>query len=71
MFGLSDKELSTHWKEGPRVWKLVDITTQAEEPYFHLELVKGKYPHPTRVVDEMFFRKAVQVIGFKVWCKVA
>jgi len=72
MFGLTDKELGTYWKEGRLVWKLVDITVQAEEPYFHLRLVKGKHIFANnRVVYSSFFDDAVQVKRARVWRRVA
>jgi hypothetical protein len=65
-----EPKLRTYWKEGSRIWLLVDISTQAEEPYFHLELVKGSHIFPKRVVDEVFFWSAVEVNRARVWRKV-
>jgi hypothetical protein len=48
-------ELKSLWRDGTRLWEVVDITIMAEEPYFHLKLLKGRHPMPTRVVGDVWF----------------
>jgi DNA repair ATPase RecN len=49
-------ELKSRWKDSTRVWEVVDITVQAEEPYYHLKLISGWYSMSTRVVEDVWFR---------------
>jgi len=53
---IPEPELKSRWKDGPRVWELVDITTMGEELYYHLKLISGRHPHSERVVDDLWFR---------------
>jgi hypothetical protein len=51
-----EPKLKSQWKDGTRVWALIDITILAEEPYYHLRLVKGRHKHSERVVEDVWFR---------------
>lgn len=56
-----EPELKSRWEDETRIWEVVDITTLAEEPYYHLKLVKGRHPMPERVVEDVWFRGKVEV----------
>lgn len=58
---IPEPKLKSLWKEGSRVWKVVDTTILAEEPYYHLKLVKGRHSMPTRVVYDIWFLEKVEI----------
>jgi len=56
-----EPKLKSQWKDGTRVWALIDITILAEEPYYHLRLVKGRHKYSERVVEDIWFRGKIEL----------